>query len=123
MSTAQAGSVATTFLEALARRDFDGLGATFHTDGRLRALVPVALRELDGREAITERFALWNSGEDWELLETEIEDIADVLKLRWRVAETDPEDGRVVYEQTAYALVDGDGFAWMNLVCSGQRPR
>ena len=44
-----------------------------------------------------------------------------VLPLRWRVAATDPLQGRTVYEQTAYAGIDESGIAWMNLVCSGER--
>jgi len=59
--------------------------------------------------------------EDWELLESDREDFANVVKLRWRVASTDPELGRTVYEQTAQAEICEGGIAWMNLVCSGDR--
>lgn len=122
MTTAQASAVASRFLDALSHRDFDGLAATFKEDGRMRGLVPSALREAEGRDAVAERFRIWNSDvEDWELLESDIEELADVVKLRWRVASTDPELGRTVYEQTAYAEIDEDGIAWMNLVCSGDR--
>jgi hypothetical protein len=118
----QASDVASRFLDALARRDFEGLASTFNPDGRLRALVPSALREAEGRDAVAERFRIWNGdAEDWELLESETEELADVVKLRWRVASTDPELGRTVYEQTAYAEIDGGGIARMNLVCSGER--
>jgi len=121
MTTIPVSNVASRFLEALSRRDFEELAATFNEDGRMRGLVPSALRELEGREAIAERFRIWNEGEDWELLESETEDFADVVKLRWRVASTDPELGRTVYEQTAYAEIDEGGIVWMNLVCSGDR--
>ena len=122
MTTMQASDVAGRFLDALSRRDFDGLAATFKEDGRLRGLVPSALREAEGREAVAERFRIWNSdAEDWELLESDTEELADVTKLRWRVASTDPEVGRTVYEQTAYAEIDEGGISWMNLVCSGER--
>jgi hypothetical protein len=121
MTAIQASDVATRFLDALSRRDFEALAATFKPDGRLRGLVPSALRELEGREAISERFRIWNEGEDWELLGSETEAFADVVKLRWRVASTDPELGRTVYEQTAYTEIDEGGIAWMNLVCSGDR--
>lgn len=122
MSTAQATDVARRFLDALGRRDFEELGATFKPDGRMRGLVPSALREAEGREGIAERFRIWNGdAEDWELLESDAEELADVVRLRWRIGSTDPELGRTVYEQTAYAGIDEDGIAWMNLVCSGVR--
>ena len=122
MTTVHAQDVASRFLEAFSRRDFAGIAATFAKDGRLRGLVPPGLREADGREAIAERFRIWNEGvEDWELLESETDELADLVKLRWRVASTDPELGRTIYEQTAYAEIDGSGITWMNLVCSGDR--
>jgi len=122
MTTMQASEVTGRFLAALARRDFEELAATFNPDGRLRALVPSALREAEGRDAVAERFRVWNDdAEDWELLESDAEELADVVKLRWRVVSTDPELGRSVYEQTVYAKIDGGGIAWMNLVCSGDR--
>jgi hypothetical protein len=121
VTTAQASDIAARFLEALSRRDFEDLAATFAPDGRLRGLVPSALREADGREAVAERFGIWNDGEEWELLESDVEDFADVVKLRWRVAATYPGQGRTVYEQTAYAEIGAGGIAWMNLVCSGER--
>ena len=122
MTTVHAQDVAGRFLEAFSRRDFTGIAATFAEDGRLRGLVPPGLREADGREAIAERFRIWNEdAQDWELLESETEDCADLVKLRWRVASTDPELGRTIYEQTAYAEIDESGISWMNLVCSGDR--
>jgi hypothetical protein len=122
MTTIHARDVASGFLEALSRRDYDGLASMFKEDGRMRGLVPPGLREAEGREAIAERFRIWNSGgEDWELVESDTEELADVIRLRWRVASTDPELGRTVYEQTAYAEIDEGGIAWMNLVCSGDR--
>jgi hypothetical protein len=121
MTTAQASGVASRFLDALAHRDFDDLAATFNEDGRLRGLVPSALREVEGREAVAERFGIWNDQEDWELLEAGVEEFADLVRFHWQVASTDSELGRVVYEQTAYAEIDADGIVWMNLVCSGER--
>jgi hypothetical protein len=122
MTAVQAHDVASGFLEALSRRDYDGLASRFKEDGRMRGLVPPGLREAEGREAIAERSRIWNSGgEDWELVESDTEELADVIRLRWRVASTDPELGRTVYEQTAYAEIDDDRIVWMNLVCSGDR--
>jgi hypothetical protein len=125
MSTARASLVASRFLDALSRRDYDDLAATFRTNARLRGLVPSTLREAEGPGAIAERFRFWNGDADtdgWELLESDFEEFADVIKLHWRVAAIDPEDGRTVNEQTAYAEIDETGIVWMNLVCSGHRP-
>ena len=121
MTTVQATDVAGRFLDALSRRDFEDLAVSFREDGRLRGLVPTALRELEGRAAVAERFHIWNDGEGWELLESGAEEFADLVRLHWKVASTDPELGRTVYEQTAYAEIDERGIAWMNLVCSGER--
>ena len=89
-------------------------------DGRLRGLVPTALRELEGPEAIAARFRMWSG--DGEIVESGYEDFADLVKLRWRIRETDDEGRHAVFEQTAYAAIGDDGLAWMNLLCSGQRP-
>jgi hypothetical protein len=123
VSTVQSTDVAARVLEALARRDFPALAETFNEGGRLRGLVPSAVREEEGRVAIAGRFEFWNGGrEDFELLDSEVAEMQDVVRLRWRARGVDPEDGPSVYEQTAYAMVEGEGFAWMNLVCSGDRP-
>lgn len=123
MSSVQSTDVAVRFLDALARRDFVALAETFNEDGRLRGLVPSAVREERGRVAIAGRFEFWNgSREDFELLDSEIAEMQDVVRLRWRARGIDPDDGPSLYEQTAYARIEGEGFAWMNLVCSGDRP-
>ena len=122
MTTVHTTEVADRFLEALSRRDFAALGATFAENGRLRGLVPSALREAEGRDAIAERFAIWNDAEDWELLESDVEPVADMLRIRWRVSSTDSAGERVVFEQTAYAEIGDSGIMRMNLVCSGERP-
>lgn len=123
MTTAKATGVAERFLDALAARDFDALAATFAEDARLRGLVPSALREAEGRDAIAQRFRIWNrDGEDYEVLESEVAEMEDVLRIRWQVRGSDPDDGLSTFEQTAYAGIEDDSIAWMNLVCSGTRP-
>jgi len=121
VTTATANDVATRFLEALGRQDYEALAATLAPNARLRGLVPSRLRDEEGREAVVARFQLWNDGEDWELLESEQAEMTDVVRLRWRVSSTNAEDGPNVYEQTAYAYVGENGIEWMNLVCSGHR--
>jgi hypothetical protein len=122
VSTTLGTDVGARFLDALSRRDFDALAATFAEDGRLRGLVPSALREAEGRAAIAERFRIWNADlEDFEVLDSRVAGMEDVLRLRWQVRGIDPDDGLSVYEQTAYASIGPEGIAWMNLVCSGSR--
>ena len=122
MTTVHTTEVADRFLESLSRRDFVALGSTFAENGLLRGLVPSALREAEGRDAIAERFAIWNDAEDWQLLESDVGPVADMLRIRWCVSSTDSAGGPVVFEQTAYAEIGDGGITRMNLVCSGERP-
>lgn len=123
MSTAQATGVATRFLEALGSRDFDALAATLAEDAVLRGLVPSRLREEHGRAAIAERFRFWfGDTAEFALVDADAEELADVVRIRWRVTGVDSEIGPCVTEQTAYVELGDEGIAWMNLVCSGDRP-
>jgi hypothetical protein len=73
--------------------------------------------------AIAERFGIWNDDlEDFEVLDTDIATVEDLVRIRWRIRGIDPDDGLSVYEQTAYASIGPDGISWMHLVCSGRRP-
>jgi len=115
--------VGTRFLEALSSRDYDALGACFAAEGTLRGVVPPGLREADGREAIVERFRIWTGDiADYEIVDSEAAPFADLLRLRWAVLGVDPEVGRNVYEQTAYAEVADGEIVAMRLACSGHRP-
>jgi len=124
MSTTEADTrVGTRFLEALTSRDYDALGACFAADAALRGVVPPGVREAEGREAIVDRFRIWTEDiSDYELAECDAALFADLLRLRWAVRGVDPEIGLNVYEQTAYAEVEGSEIVQMRLACSGHRP-
>jgi hypothetical protein len=124
MSTTEADTrVGTRFLEALTSRDYDALGACFAADAALRGVVPPGVREAEGREAIVDRFRIWTEDiSDYELAECDAALFADLLRLRWAVRGVDPEIGLNVYEQTAYAEVEGSEIVRMRLACSGHRP-
>ena len=119
---AQATTAPARFLDALERRDFDALAATFASDAVLRGLMPDRVREEHGSRAVAERFRFWfGETSEFSLDETSLEELADVVRIRWRVRGTDPELGPCVTEQTAYVGLGESGIAWMNLVCSGDR--
>jgi len=109
------------FLDALARRDYDALGACFAPDAHLRAVVPPGVREDDGPEAIAARFERW-TGESGELIDSSADMVEDVLRLRYVVRGIDPEIGLSIFEQTAYAEVADGAITKMRVACSGDRP-
>jgi hypothetical protein len=123
VATVASTAVAERFLQALGARDFDGIAACFAPDGRLRALVPTALREDEGGDAVAERFRYW-VGEltDFAISDTAVEEFIDRLHVRYRMSGIDPEDGAVMCEQHGYLTLEDDAITAMNLVCSGWRP-
>jgi hypothetical protein len=123
VATVASTAVAERFLQALEARDFERLASCFTPGGRLRALVPTALREDEGSVVVAERFRLW-VGElaDFAVTDTAVDDFVDRVHVRYRMRGIDPEDGPVTCEQHAYLTLEGDALAAMNLVCSGWRP-
>jgi SnoaL-like domain len=124
VATAVAPEIGERFCKALASRDFAALGALFAEDGQLRGLVPTALREVTGPEEIAKRFELWfGDEEDLQLVEHEIEPLADRVRIRYRFTCVNPDEGPQIVEQQGYAELAGDKIAVLSLVCSGFRPR
>jgi hypothetical protein len=123
MATVASTAVVERFFHALEARDFEGIASCFAPKGRLRALVPTAVREDEGGDAVAERFRLW-VGEltDFAITDTAVDEFIDRLHVRYRMSGIDPEDGAVMCEQHAYLALDGDAITAMNLVCSGWRP-
>ena len=123
MATVASTGVAERLLHALEARDFDGIASCFAPSGRLRALVPSALREDEGSQAVAERFRYW-VGEmtDFAISDTAIDEFVDRVHVRYRMSGIDPEDGAVTCEQQAYLTLEDEAITAMNLVCSGWRP-
>jgi hypothetical protein len=123
MATVASTAVAERFLGALEARDFDGIASCFAPSGRLRALVPTALREDEGSTAVAERFRYWvGEMSEFAISDTAVEEFVDRLHVRYRMRGIDPEDGPVTCEQHAYLTLADDAITAMNLVCSGWRP-
>jgi hypothetical protein len=116
--------VAERFLDALAALDFDVAAALFADDGRLRALVPQAVREDEGPEAIANRFRFWwDALEDLELVERHAERFHDRTAIRYRWRGRDADDGWVEVEQSGYFRLGSAGeIVAMNVADSGFIP-
>ncbi len=112
------------FVDAIVAHDWDALAACFTPDARLVAVVPKEkpFREKAGRDDATALIRAWFGDADiTELLSSEVEPLADRIRIAYRIHEHEP-DGWYLVDQIAYATVDGSGFADMNLACSGFRP-
>jgi SnoaL-like protein len=86
--------VAERFVDALGRGDWDAVEALLAPDVQLRALVLSRLREDDGLQEVVDRFRFWWAAIDGlRLLESGIEPMANQLRVHYRLAGTDPDDG------------------------------
>jgi len=111
------------FVEAIVDHDWDALAGCFAEDARLTAVVPKenAFRERQGREAAAKQLQAWFGDADvTELVSSEVDPIADRVKIAYRIHEHEP-DGWYLVEQVAYATIRDGRFADMNLACSGFR--
>jgi len=108
------------FLDALACRDFDGLGACLADDVRFRALLPPRDVDVVGREPALAEFRRWFGAEDQqlELLDAAVSRFGPRLHVRWVVRMSAPDSSRLV-EQQAYVDADGPAIVSMRLLCSG----
>jgi hypothetical protein len=112
------------FAEAIVAHDWEGVAGCFAPDARFVAVVPKErpFREKAGREEAAGLIRDWFGDADiTELVTSEVEPLADRIRIAYRIHEHEP-DGWYLVEQVAYAAVDEDGFADMNLACSGFRP-
>jgi hypothetical protein len=111
------------FVDAIVAHDWDGVAACFMPDARFTAVIPKenAFRDRAGREAAARQLQAWFGDADvTELLSSEVEPLADRIRVVYRIHEHEP-DGWYLVEQIAYATVGEAGFSEMNLACSGFR--
>ena len=112
------------FVTAIVAHDWDAVAACFMPDARFVAVVPreKPFRERAGREDATALIRAWFGDADiTELVSSEVEPLADRVRIAYRIHEHEP-DGWYLVEQVAYATLGDGGFADMNLACSGFRP-
>jgi hypothetical protein len=115
--------VGEAFLEALANRDFEALRACLQQDVSFRALVPSGIRQATEASGTANRLRLWFGEADrFEMLRSEIGQVADRLSITYRLRLHDP-DGWQVIEQRLYCNVGDDGrISKFDLLCSGFLP-
>jgi hypothetical protein len=119
-------ALAGTFLEGLAAQDFAQLGGALTVGARLRALLPLGLKEWAGAEEIAGTFARWfGDTEDFDPVEATVGEVGGRLHLRWRLRLRAERlgPGWFTVEQQAYADTGEDGrIARLDLLCTGYRP-
>jgi hypothetical protein len=113
------------FVAAIVAHDWDAVAACFVPGAEFRAVVPNAqrpFREHTGGEAAAAQIRKWFGDADvTELVESEVEPIADRVRISYRIHEHEP-DGWYDVEQVAFVTPGEGGFEKMNLACSGFRP-
>jgi hypothetical protein len=108
--------------DAIVARDVDRIAACFAPDARLRALTPHRLREEVGRDAIAGRYRAWLALEELAVTSSDVEGVADRVRLRYRFRGRDPRKGWQENEHTAYATIADGRVVALNLSCAGFRP-
>lgn len=110
-------------LDAIAARNFPQIKECFAGSATLRVLTPGPLREFEGAEAAADRYRFWLVPlEGFELLEGDIEEIADRVRIRYRFRGRDPEKGWQMNEHTGYGTVENGQLTSLNITCTGFRP-
>jgi SnoaL-like domain len=108
---------------ALAQRDFPRLAKTLTPDVRMRALIPPGPIEVSGAEAAAAKFSSWFAdAEEFELIRSGSDTVADRLHVFYRLRVKKPGDLRKIVEQHLLCAVDDDRISALDLVCSGFRP-
>jgi hypothetical protein len=112
------------FVDGIVSHDWDAVASCFAPDARFRAVVAnerTPFREKIGGSAAAEQIAKWFGDADiTELVSREVDAMADRVRIVYRIHEHEP-DGWYLVEQLAYVTPGEDGFALMNLACSGFR--
>jgi hypothetical protein len=125
MSTqpSSATDLGTGFVTALAQRDFPRLAETLKPDVRMRALIPPGPIDLSGAEAAAAKFSSWFAdAEEFELIRSDSDTVADRLHVFYRLRVKKPGDVRKIVEQHLLCAFDDEGISAIDLVCTGFRP-
>jgi len=111
-------------LAGIAERDYARIAACFAEGSSFHVLTPKpAVREHHGPEEAGERYRFWLEPlEHFELLESDVVEIADRIRIRYLFRGEDPAKGWQVNEHTGYAKVGDGHIRALILTCAGFRP-
>jgi hypothetical protein len=111
-------------LDAIGARDFDEVAACFAAEASIRILTPRGLRELTGPKEAADRVRAWfEEMGSFELVDSDVEPIADRIRIRWHTIGRDPDKGWQENDHTGYAELDERGsIVALNISCAGFRP-
>ena len=110
-------------LAGIRARDLRQIATCFAPDAKLRALTPHELREENGPEEIVGRYRAWLGAlEPFAVMDGDVVQIADRVRLRYRFHGRDAVAGWQENEHTAYAAVVDGRIVALNLSCAGFRP-
>ena len=111
-------------LAGIAERDYARIAACFVDDAGFHVLTPKPqLRDHSSSEEAAERYRFWLASlEGYELLEGDVVEIADRIRIRYVFRGRDPEKGWQLNEHTGYAKVEDGRIRSLTLTCTGFRP-
>ncbi|HEY8178889.1 MAG TPA: nuclear transport factor 2 family protein [Candidatus Limnocylindria bacterium] len=113
-------------VDGIIAHDWELVASCFAPEARFLAVVAndtKPFREHVGGEAAAAAISRWFGDDDvTELVASEVEAMADRVRVSYRVHGHNPEDGWYLVEQMVYATPGPDGFQRVNLACSGFRP-
>jgi hypothetical protein len=123
-------AVSASFLDALARQDFERLGACFHPAPRARLLTPSALAMPRDAAGVGDRFRQWFGEAD--VFDVEQADVCLIggenggtsgpcISLRYRI-QLREHGGWYACEQQAYCWAQDGLIERIDLLCSGYQP-
>ena len=118
-----ATDLGTGLVAAIAERDFPRLAETLTPDVRMRALLPPGPIELSGANAAAAKFSSWFAdAEEFELIRSGSDTVADRLHVFYRLRVKKPGDIRKIVEQHLLCALENGRIANLDLMCTGFRP-
>ena len=117
-------SISEYFVAALAERDPKKLAACFHSDVRLRALVPSGFKERKGKEDSVAQLLYWfREVERIELMQKQIYSISQRNHISYRFREVYADGDMEIIEQQAFCDIRKGLIESIDIVCSGHLPQ